>query len=217
MLAHGSERFRKLIDGAQVKYNNADDLREIPVIRLDDEDFEVIQEIIEFIYTGTCSLLKPFNSENCVESDENEIRQPFTDDEMVKELAWSLEIVDFDILDNLQIPFSSEFYSLNDEKDTMDPQVDESLSTSKQNSSEKVTDGFPVDLTYRKELLHVAKKFRISELVSRLALYTFCLSLPQNILSLTPTSNSLTQKYIHFIRPTFTSVYTQPCASKGIL
>ena len=34
---------------------------------------------------------------------------------------------------------------------------------------------------------------------------------------LTPTSNSLTQKYIRFIRSTFTSVDTQPFASKGIL
>ena len=30
-----------------------------------------------------------------------------------------------------------------------------------------------------------------------------------------PTSNSLTQKYIHFIQSTFISVGTQPFASKG--
>ena len=30
--------------------------------------------------------------------------------------------------------------------------------------------------------------------------YTFCYSLPENILSLTATANSLTQKYIHFIQ-----------------
>ena len=47
--------------------------------------------------------------------------------------------------------------------------------------------------------------------------YTFCCSLPENILSLTPTSNSLTQKYIHFIQSTLTSVDTQPLASKVIL
>ena len=46
--------------------------------------------------------------------------------------------------------------------------------------------------------------------------YAFCCSLPENILSLTPTSNSLTQKYIHFIQSTFISVDTQPFASKGI-
>ena len=37
---------------------------------------------------------------------------------------------------------------------------------------------------------------------------TFCCSLPENILSLT--SNSSTQKYIHFIQSTFISVDTQP-------
>ena len=46
--------------------------------------------------------------------------------------------------------------------------------------------------------------------------YTFCSSLPENILSLMPTSNSLTQKYIHFIQSTFTSVDTQPFVPKGI-
>ena len=43
---------------------------------------------------------------------------------------------------------------------------------------------------------------------------TFCCSLPENILSLTPTSNSLTHKYIHFIQSTFTSVDTQPFAQR---
>ena len=47
--------------------------------------------------------------------------------------------------------------------------------------------------------------------------YTFCCSLPKNILSLTPTSNPLTRKYIHFIQSTFISVDTQAFASKGIL
>ena len=45
--------------------------------------------------------------------------------------------------------------------------------------------------------------------------YTFCCLLPENVLSLTPTSNSLTQKYIHFIQSTFISVDRQPFASKG--
>ena len=48
-------------------------------------------------------------------------------------------------------------------------------------------------------------------------MYTFCCSLPENILSFTPTSNSLTQKFIHFIQSTITSVDTQPFASKDIL
>ena len=42
--------------------------------------------------------------------------------------------------------------------------------------------------------------------------YTFCCSLPENILSLMPTSNSLMPKYIHFIKLTFTSIDTQPFA-----
>ena len=41
--------------------------------------------------------------------------------------------------------------------------------------------------------------------------------LTASALSLTPTSNSLTEKYIHFIQSTFTSVDTQSFASKGIL
>ena len=41
--------------------------------------------------------------------------------------------------------------------------------------------------------------------------YTFCCSLPENILSLTPTSNSM-PKYIHFIKLTFTSIDMQPFA-----
>ena len=52
---------------------------------------------------------------------------------------------------------------------------------------------------------------------SDLLYYTFCCSLPENILLLTSTSNSLTQKYFRFIQLTFTSVDTQPFASKGIL
>ena len=47
--------------------------------------------------------------------------------------------------------------------------------------------------------------------------YTFCCLLPENILSLMLTSNSLIQKYIHFIQSTFTSVDMQPFASKGLL
>ena len=47
--------------------------------------------------------------------------------------------------------------------------------------------------------------------------YTFCCSLPENILSLMPTSNSLMQKYIHFIQLTFTSINLQPFPSKSIL
>ena len=46
--------------------------------------------------------------------------------------------------------------------------------------------------------------------------YTYCCSLSEHILSLTPTLNSLMQKYIHFIQLTFTSIDTQPFASKGI-
>ena len=46
--------------------------------------------------------------------------------------------------------------------------------------------------------------------------YNLCYSLPENILSLTPTSNLLTQKYIHFTQSTFTRVDTQPFATKGI-
>ena len=46
---------------------------------------------------------------------------------------------------------------------------------------------------------------------------TFCCSLPENILSLTPNSTSLTQKCIHFIQSTFIKVDTQPFPSKDIL
>ena len=53
------------------------------------------------------------------------------------------------------------------------------------------------------------------QLVLRYVFYTFCCPLPENILSLTPTSNSLTQTYIHFIQSTFTSVDTQPFPSKA--
>ena len=47
--------------------------------------------------------------------------------------------------------------------------------------------------------------------------YAFCCSLPENILSLTLTSNSLTQKYIHFVQWTFIRIDSQPFAYKGIL
>ena len=45
--------------------------------------------------------------------------------------------------------------------------------------------------------------------------HTFCCTLPENVQSLMPTSNSLMQKYIHFIQSTFASLDTQPFASKG--
>ena len=51
----------------------------------------------------------------------------------------------------------------------------------------------------------------------RVFCYIFYCSLPENILSLMPASNSLTQKYIHFIQSRFTSVDTQSFASKGIV
>ena len=47
--------------------------------------------------------------------------------------------------------------------------------------------------------------------------YTFCSSLRENVLSLTPTTNSFRQNYIHFIQSTIISVDTQLCASKGVL
>ena len=46
--------------------------------------------------------------------------------------------------------------------------------------------------------------------------YTFCCSLPENMLPLTPTSNSITEKSIHFFQFTFISVHTQLFASMGI-
>ena len=45
--------------------------------------------------------------------------------------------------------------------------------------------------------------------------YTFCCLLLEKIQLLMPTSNSLMQKYIHFIQSTFTSVDTQLFSSKG--
>ena len=46
-------------------------------------------------------------------------------------------------------------------------------------------------------------------------IYTVWCSLPENILSLKPTSNALTPKYIHFIQSTFIFVDTQPFARKA--
>ena len=46
--------------------------------------------------------------------------------------------------------------------------------------------------------------------------YTFSCSSPENILSLTPTSNPLAQKCIDFIQSTFTGVNTQLFASKDL-
>ena len=37
--------------------------------------------------------------------------------------------------------------------------------------------------------------------------YNFCCSLPENLLLLRPTSNSLTRKYIHFIESTFVNAF----------
>ena len=61
---------------------------------------------------------------------------------------------------------------------------------------------------------HQATSQTVSKISINWATSPFCCSLPENILSLTPTSNSLTQKYIHFIQLTFTSVDTQSFASK---
>ena len=66
---------------------------------------------------------------------------------------------------------------------------------------------------------NVLKKWEEDEFFSQVlrwfkSFYTLCCSLTVNILSLTPTSNSLTQKYIHFNQSTFTSVDTKPFASK---
>ena len=64
-----------------------------PIISLDEDDFEIINETFEFLYTGSCASLP------CVLShDSSEVsqRRELTDDDILNELAMSLQDVDFD-------------------------------------------------------------------------------------------------------------------------
>lgn len=128
---------------------------------------EIMKEIIEFLYTGSCDLLRGLEQEYSVGKNLND--RELTEDEILNELALSLQDVDFDLLD---LPFhsvASESQPFKREKKSMQQsqqngkfsecKEDFERTRKKQNSVELVAK--------RKELLRVAKKYRISELVSR--------------------------------------------------
>ena len=170
ILAEGSDKFRSLIDDAEAKLPDGDDLPSgVPIVTLDDEDFELIQEMLEFLYTGSCACLRPPEEESrCVGlGEEDEIEISNGEERMLNELAWSLESVDFEVLDDLQVPLSPAFDALRDEKDAVFSAGEERPSKLRRSFTEKIKDGIPELVARRKELLRVAKKYRITELVSR--------------------------------------------------
>lgn len=73
------------------------DSSQTPVIRLDEEDLETINEVTEFLYTGGCTSLPV-----CDSKVSNQVRQ-LTDEDILDALAMSLQDVDFDIFSTGEI------------------------------------------------------------------------------------------------------------------
>ena len=86
--------FRALINDSKQELCSANGGSQTPIIYLDEDDFEIVNETIEFLYTGSCASLPVPSYENCEVSHERELN----DEDILNELTLSLQDVDFDIL-----------------------------------------------------------------------------------------------------------------------
>ena len=84
ILAQSSEKFQTLMNESQSSH--------LPVISLDEEDFEIINEVVEFLYTGYCTSLSELDGENC------ELEKELTDEDILDELTLSVHDLDIDLL-----------------------------------------------------------------------------------------------------------------------
>jgi hypothetical protein len=89
VLAQGSDKLRTLIN--ECKQELCLEYSQTPLLYLDEEDTEIMNEMIEFLYTGSCASLPLLDGKNC--------ERQLTDEDILDELALGLQDVDFDNLD----------------------------------------------------------------------------------------------------------------------
>ena len=90
VVAEASDKLITMINHTSNEDSNID------IIYLNDENYETMNEIIEFLYTGSCASLPQLNLKNSERvHDEREL----TDEDILDALAMSLQDVDFDFLD----------------------------------------------------------------------------------------------------------------------
>ena len=106
-----------------------------------------------------------------------------------------------------------------DEHEAVEPPTTEETSSEEANSSDDLK-GMQGNESGKKPAKRLPEKLQRPVCARRTPRrfddYTFCCSLSENILSLMPSSNSLTQKYIHFFQSTLISEDNKPFVSKGI-
>ncbi|CAB4004855.1 inhibitor of Bruton tyrosine kinase [Paramuricea clavata] len=153
VLAQGSDKLRTLIN--ECKQEVCLEYSQTPLIYLDEEDIEIMNEMIEFLYTGSCASLPLRDGKNC--------ERQLTDEDILDELALGLQDVDFDNLDTVYFepePVKRDKKSTRSKKNKKDGGNKDLGSAGSEYSGELSGK--------RKELLRVAKKYRITELFSRL-------------------------------------------------
>ncbi|XP_046848381.1 inhibitor of Bruton tyrosine kinase-like isoform X2 [Xenia sp. Carnegie-2017] len=142
IMAQVSKTFRNYINDAKQKSSS------IPIIHLGDENYDVIREILEYAYTGSCSSLPAIphddpDSEQC----------QLTDIDILNELALSLENVDLELLGTVY----------------RDSNIDINTSRKKgKNSKEKKYINNNEMSENTKELLRLAKKYNMNDLITRI-------------------------------------------------
>ena len=95
ILAEGSEKLRTLMNDAKQESSNNSENQPTLVIYLDEDDFEIVREVIEFLYTGCCVSLPAVPKEDVDEElPENEQSHQFN------QLAFNIQDVDFGLLDS---------------------------------------------------------------------------------------------------------------------
>ena len=159
VLAQGSEKLRTMMNNAKQESCSVLDFPQPPIIIYLEENFEIIQEIIEFLYTGCCASLAIRNGDVCVDKSLKE--REMTDEDMLKALALSLQEVDFDILD---VPQHAECEQVFKHQPRRSKSSGKGGKNKDESSRKKMQAG---ELGVRKkELLRVAKKYHVAELIS---------------------------------------------------
>jgi uncharacterized protein (UPF0297 family) len=87
VLAQSSEKFRTLMKEWQEESSH------FPIISVDEEDFEIMNEVVEYLYTGCCTSLSTLDGEN------RERERELTNEDILDELALSLHDLDCDLVD----------------------------------------------------------------------------------------------------------------------
>ncbi|XP_028412320.1 inhibitor of Bruton tyrosine kinase-like [Dendronephthya gigantea] len=160
ILAEGSEKLRTLINDAKQESSDSKDNQQTLLIYLDEEDFEIVREMIEFLYTRCCGLQPAL------------IREDLDDDLAEKELfhqfnqlAFNLQDVDFDVLDTV----------FSESREVTKGTSSTRLRKIRRNHENKHESGYPgIELiseqlfARRKEFSRIARKYQVNGLQTRI-------------------------------------------------